>query len=84
VVARFEHAAKDVLKFGLIAQEAQHGCATSPLDAYPKQIFCGRVEVNDQQVVVNENNASAEAVENTFRVVLDCPAVVGTLTGPAA
>lgn len=68
VIAGLENAAKNVSQFGFVVDEAQQGLALCPLHADAKDIFRGRIEVDDQQVVVDENDARAQAVKNTFGV----------------
>lgn len=38
------------------------------LDADAKDVLCSRIEVDDQEVVVDKNDARAQTVKNTFGV----------------
>jgi hypothetical protein len=54
------------------------------LQAHAEDVFRGRVEVDYQQIVVNEDDARAQAIENSFGVVGGRSVATGTLAGTAA
>jgi hypothetical protein len=69
VVTRFQHPAENVAHLGLVVDEAQQRLAARALLADAEDVLGGGVEVDDQQAVVDENDACAQAVENAFGIV---------------
>jgi hypothetical protein len=84
VIAGCEDAAKNIAELGLIIEQAQHRFTASPLDTDTQQVFGGRVEVDDQQAAVNENNSGTETIENALRIAAGRPVIAGTAAGCAA
>jgi hypothetical protein len=69
VVARDGNARKDFAHLGLVIDEPQQGspAGTGATDA--EDVFRGGIQVDNQQVVVEENNARAQGVENTAGIL---------------
>jgi hypothetical protein len=49
------------------------------LNTDTKYVFGCRVEVDDQQALVDQDNACAQAVENALRIVAGASVVAGTV-----
>jgi hypothetical protein len=74
VVARVHDPPKHIAHFGLVIDQLQQGLAARPRDADPKDVLGGRIEVNDQQAAVDEDDAGAQTVEEVARRTLALPA----------
>ena len=79
VVARRRHARQDFAHLRFVVDELQQGLVTRPGTTDPEDVFGGRVEVDDQQVVVEQNDARAQGVEDVAGIVAE-----GSVTGTAA
>jgi len=78
VIARLNNAAQDVAQFRLIIDQPQQCFAASAPCTDAENIFRGRIEADDQQVRIKQNDARAKAIENLFCVVVECSVVAGT------
>lgn len=59
MIARLNDASQDVTHLGLIVDETQQGSAACALLADSKDVFGGRVERDNQQVIVEQDDARA-------------------------
>ena len=57
MVTRCDDTTQYVAKLGLIIDQLQQGFAPRPLHANAQDIFCGRVQVDDQEAVVEKDDA---------------------------
>ena len=71
VVATRRDAREHFAKFGFVIDELQQGFAARPAPADSKYVFRGRVQVDDQEVVVEQDDARREAVEDTGSIALE-------------
>ena len=83
VVTGFQDATQDVAQLGFVVEEAQQRFAACALHADAEDVFASRVEVDDQQVVVDEDDARTEAVKNAFRDIVARAVVARTGAGSA-
>jgi hypothetical protein len=80
-----QDAAEDVAHFRLVIDEPQQRLAACALQADAEYVLGCGVKGDDQQVVVDEDDACAQAVENAFGIVRCCAAVIaGALAAAAA
>ena len=77
VVVCFDDAAQNFLQLGFVVNETQKRFTTSALCANTKNIFCGRIQAYDQEVLVEQDDACAQAVENASGVLIEIPVVAG-------
>jgi hypothetical protein len=84
VVTGFQHATQDVAELGFVINQAQQRLAACALHADAEDILRRRVEISDQQAVINEDNARAQAIENSLRIVAGCSVAAGTIALTAA
>jgi hypothetical protein len=71
-----QHAAENVAHFGLVVDQPQQRLSSRALQADAENVFGRRIQVGDQQAVVYENDASAQAIEYSFGVVGGGAAIV--------
>jgi hypothetical protein len=69
VVPGLQNPGQDVPHLGFVVDQPQQRPAARTLQADAEDVFRSRVKVDYQQVVVNENNACAQAVENSSGIV---------------
>ena len=79
VVTRCDDPGEDVSEFGIIIDEAQQRFAPRPCLADTQDVLGRGVQVRDEQVLIEEDYARAEAFEYISCVEPGSPAVVGAL-----
>jgi hypothetical protein len=77
VVARLNHATQQVPKLRVVVEQAQQRPSAGAGLADSKDVLGGGIQADDQQVLVEQDDARTQAVEDVFSVVLECAAVVG-------
>jgi hypothetical protein len=86
MIAGADDPREDVLEFLFVADEPEQRLAASPFCADPEEIFCSRIERNDQERAVQKDDAGIEAFEDVAGFPVEYLAVVvrRTATGLAA
>ena len=73
LVAGGGDAAENLLHFRLVIHEAQQGLASRARTADAEYVFSGRVQVDDEQMLIQQDDARVQAVEDTAGVVVQRP-----------
>ena len=76
MIARLQHTAEYVAQLRLIANQSQQGLAARALHTDAEDVLGSRIQVDNEEIVVNEDDARAEAVENSFGIVGKCSATM--------
>jgi len=84
VIACFDDATEDVAQLGFIVDKLQQGFALRTLNADTKNVFGGRVQADDQQTLIEKNDAATQAVEDLLGVFIEAAIVTGALRRAAA
>jgi hypothetical protein len=79
IVTRLQHAPENVAHLGLVVDQPQQGLAARALQADAEDVLGRGIEIDDQQAVVDKNDARAKAVENSLWIVCRRAAVAGML-----
>ena len=79
IVTGLQYPPEDVPHLGLVVDQSQQRLAARTLQADAEDVLRRRIEIDDQQAVVDENDARAKAVENSLGIVCRRAAVAGTL-----
>ena len=79
VVTRCDDAAKNVAELRVVVDEAQQRLAASADLADTEDVLGGRIETDDEQVLVKQNDARTQAVEYVARIVSEATAIAGAL-----
>jgi hypothetical protein len=64
VIAGCRDPAEDFAQLRFVIHQLQQGSAARPVAADAKNVLGRRVEVGDKQIVVQQNDAGVQAVEN--------------------
>jgi len=78
VIAGRHYAAQDVAQFRLVVDEAQQRFTARPALADAEDVFGRRVQADDEQVTIEEDDAGTEAVEDIGGFARQCAIVAGT------
>jgi hypothetical protein len=78
VIAGRGDAAQDFAHFGFVVDEAQQRLATRPRTADAENIFGGRVQVDDEKIVVEQDDTRTQAVDDSGGVAAEW-----SVAGPA-
>jgi hypothetical protein len=65
VVPGNRNAAQNFAHLRFVVNELQQRLAPSALPADTKYVFCCRVQVNNEQMLVQQDDARAQAIENS-------------------
>ena len=65
VVAGLRNAAQNFAHLRLVVDELQQRLAARALRADTKDVFCCRIQVDDEQMLVQQDDARAQAVQNS-------------------
>ena len=79
VIAAAHDAAQDIAQFRFVVDQPQQRRAARPLRADAEDVFCGRIQADDQQVGVEQDDARAQAVENFLCVAVERAVVTGAV-----
>lgn len=71
VIARGNYPAQDVLQLRVIADQFQKRFAMGTRFADAQDIFCSRVEPDDQQRLIEQNDTRTQAVEDLSGMVVE-------------
>jgi hypothetical protein len=78
MVARIQYSRQDVAQLRLIPDQSQQRSTASALHADAEEIFGSRVEIDNQQIVVEKYDARAQAIEDSCGIVVQAAAIVMT------
>jgi hypothetical protein len=79
MVAGRHHARQDVLQLRLIVEQPQQRLSAGAPLADPEDVLGGRVEANNEQVAIEQDDARAQAVEDAARITTSGATVVGRI-----
>lgn len=68
VIAGPANAAENIAQLRLVVEKPQQGMAACALRADSENVFGGRVQRDDQQITVDQNDARAQAVQDGLGV----------------
>ena len=80
MIARRFNARQDILHLRLIVNELQQRLSVGSFLANAKYVFGGRVQSNDQQMLVKQYDPRTQRVENCLGVSVDGPIVAGAVS----
>jgi hypothetical protein len=60
---------QDVTQLGLFVEQAQQGLAARAPRAYAEYVFRRRVESDNEQAGIEQDDARAEGIENVLRIL---------------
>lgn len=69
MIASCAYTTKKLAHFRLIVYEPQQCFTVCAFTAYAKDVFCGRIEVDDEQAAIKQDNAGVQAVQDVAGVV---------------
>ena len=72
VISARRNACEDLAHFRFIVDESQQRLPPRACATDAEHVFGGRVQVNDQEVVIEQDNARGQAVQNANGVFLQC------------
>ena len=78
VIAADCDSCQHIAHFRFIVDQLQQWLSVSSLLADTENVFCRRIERDDQQVLIEQNDACAKRVENRCCVSLQRAVVTGT------
>ncbi len=78
MITRFEHAAQNVAQFRFVIHQAQKRLAARALHADAEDVLRGRIQIDNQKALIDEDNASAKAIKNALGI-----SMAGTVTAGA-
>ena len=78
VIAGRNYPAEDVAQLRFIIDKSQQRLATRAPLADAENVLRGRIQADDEQVLVEQNDARAQAVEYVRGFSVDGPVVVGS------
>ena len=64
VIPGDRNTAQDLAHLRFVVDKLQQRLAACAPAADTKNVFCGRVQVNDEQMLIQQDDAGAQAVEN--------------------
>jgi len=70
MIARLANPGQDIAKLRFIVDETQQRPTAGAFFADAEDVLSGRVKANDQQAIIQQDNARIQAVEDTFGVVV--------------
>jgi hypothetical protein len=71
VVAGDSNAVEQLAHFGVVVDEPQQRLAARTFAADTENVFCGRIQINNEQVFVQQDDAGIQAVENGAGVAME-------------
>lgn len=84
VCASRHHTTENVTHFRLIVDEPQQRFSIRAFLADAENIFGGRIQADDQKVLVQKDNAGTQRIEDVIGIATEGAVVVGTATAPGA
>ena len=74
MIAGRGNARQDLAHFRFVVNKLEQRLTMRALAADAQDVFCGRVQVHDELMLIKQNDACAQAVENIARIVVERPA----------